>query len=140
MNEKTEVKLLKELVKEAELLSTLRHPNIVLFMGVVLEPPNFCLITEFVVSGLDEFEFGIFVVCGTLTCCRECFFHFLLPSLTGPDPRQPLLSSARATGRGLGLENENDNFDWDRKRHELSAPSQSRDHSPRSEKFQYPYC
>jgi hypothetical protein len=57
MNEKTEVKLLKELVKEAELLSTLRHPNIVLFMGVVLEPPNFCLITEFVVSLINPLLF-----------------------------------------------------------------------------------
>lgn len=46
-----DIRLLKELIKEGEMLSQLRHPNIVLFMGIVMEPPNFCLVTEFVSRG-----------------------------------------------------------------------------------------
>jgi hypothetical protein len=40
---------LKELQKEAEVMASLRHPNIVLFMGICLEPP--CVVTEFCVHG-----------------------------------------------------------------------------------------
>jgi serine/threonine protein kinase len=41
--------MLKELQKEAELMASLRHPNIVLFMGMCPEPP--CVITEFCALG-----------------------------------------------------------------------------------------
>eukprot|EP00172_Hildenbrandia_rubra_P001868 Plantae.Rhodophyta-Hildenbrandia_rubra.ctg2483.p1 GENE.Plantae.Rhodophyta-Hildenbrandia_rubra.ctg2483~~Plantae.Rhodophyta-Hildenbrandia_rubra.ctg2483.p1 ORF type:complete len:405 (-),score=51.22 Plantae.Rhodophyta-Hildenbrandia_rubra.ctg2483:464-1678(-) len=37
--------------KEAELNSKLRHPNIVLFMGICVEPKHVCIVTELMVRG-----------------------------------------------------------------------------------------
>eukprot|EP00026_Physarum_polycephalum_P001102 Phypoly_transcript_01103.p1 GENE.Phypoly_transcript_01103~~Phypoly_transcript_01103.p1 ORF type:complete len:774 (+),score=173.32 Phypoly_transcript_01103:1162-3483(+) len=42
---------LEELAQEAAVMTGLRHPNIVLFMGVCLEPPDLCIITEFMSRG-----------------------------------------------------------------------------------------
>jgi serine/threonine protein kinase len=39
--------LLDELNNELKMLARLRHPNIVLIMGVVTKPPNLCIITEY---------------------------------------------------------------------------------------------
>jgi serine/threonine protein kinase len=36
---------------EITVLSALRHPNVVLFMGAVTVAPNFCIITELVSRG-----------------------------------------------------------------------------------------
>jgi serine/threonine protein kinase len=39
--------LLAELKNEISMLNYLKHPNIVLLMGLVSKPPNLCIITEF---------------------------------------------------------------------------------------------
>ena len=36
-----------ELNNEVNMLATLRHPNIVLLMGIVSKPPNLCIVTEY---------------------------------------------------------------------------------------------
>ena len=41
--------LLGELQREAGMMATLRHPNVVMFLGVCTEPP--CVITEFCARG-----------------------------------------------------------------------------------------
>ncbi len=41
--------LIEELTKESSLMASLRHPNIVLFLGVSLDPP--CMLTEFCARG-----------------------------------------------------------------------------------------
>jgi serine/threonine protein kinase len=33
------------------MLARLRHPNIVLLMGIVSKPPQLCIVTEFLPSG-----------------------------------------------------------------------------------------
>jgi serine/threonine protein kinase/ABC-type branched-subunit amino acid transport system substrate-binding protein len=42
---------LEELSQESAVMTGLRHPNIVLFMGVCLDPPELCIITEFMNRG-----------------------------------------------------------------------------------------
>lgn len=41
--------LVEELTRESTLMAALRHPNIVLFLGISLEPP--CMLTEFCARG-----------------------------------------------------------------------------------------
>ena len=48
MNTDDEISAFK---KEAELNSKLRHPNIVLFMGICVEPKHVCIVTELMVRG-----------------------------------------------------------------------------------------
>ncbi|XP_063789517.1 mitogen-activated protein kinase kinase kinase 20 isoform X1 [Pseudophryne corroboree] len=45
------VKKLLKIEKEAEILSVLSHRNIIQFYGAVLEPPNYCIITEYAAGG-----------------------------------------------------------------------------------------
>eukprot|EP00033_Pygsuia_biforma_P003527 GCRY01003861.1.p1 GENE.GCRY01003861.1~~GCRY01003861.1.p1 ORF type:complete len:766 (+),score=168.79 GCRY01003861.1:243-2540(+) len=45
--QKMEKKHLREFRHEINLMSKLRHPNVVLFMGASTRPPNLCVITEF---------------------------------------------------------------------------------------------
>eukprot|EP00026_Physarum_polycephalum_P000640 Phypoly_transcript_00641.p1 GENE.Phypoly_transcript_00641~~Phypoly_transcript_00641.p1 ORF type:complete len:1297 (+),score=194.44 Phypoly_transcript_00641:293-4183(+) len=42
---------LDEFAQEAAVMTGLRHPNIVLFMGVCLEPANICIVTELMQKG-----------------------------------------------------------------------------------------
>lgn len=42
---------LEDFAKEAMVMVGLRHPNIVLFMGVCLEPPDLCIVTEYMPRG-----------------------------------------------------------------------------------------
>ena len=42
----------KEFKKEVKIMRTLRHPNIVEFLGVCMEPPNLCLVTEYLSNGI----------------------------------------------------------------------------------------
>jgi len=42
---------LQEFKKELNILSRLRHPNVVLLMGACTSPPNLCFITEFLAGG-----------------------------------------------------------------------------------------
>ncbi|XP_077304147.1 mitogen-activated protein kinase kinase kinase 20 isoform X2 [Lithobates pipiens] len=45
------VKKLLKIEKEAEILSMLSHRNIIQFYGAVLEPPNYCIVTEYAACG-----------------------------------------------------------------------------------------
>ncbi|XP_075036720.1 mitogen-activated protein kinase kinase kinase 20 isoform X2 [Mixophyes fleayi] len=45
------VKKLLKIEKEAEILSVLSHRNIIQFYGAVLEPPNYCIVTEYAAGG-----------------------------------------------------------------------------------------
>jgi len=42
---------LKEFRAEIQMMSKLRHPNVVLFMGACTNPPNLCIVTEFLPRG-----------------------------------------------------------------------------------------
>ena len=44
----------REFRKEVKIMRTLRHPNIVEFLGVCMEPSNLCLVTEFLSNGSLE--------------------------------------------------------------------------------------
>ncbi|KAL3839763.1 hypothetical protein ACJIZ3_024354 [Penstemon smallii] len=41
----------EEFLQEVSIMKSLRHPNIVLFMGVVTEPPNLSIVTEYLSRG-----------------------------------------------------------------------------------------
>ncbi|XP_047337004.1 serine/threonine-protein kinase CTR1 [Impatiens glandulifera] len=43
--------LFGEFLREVAIMKRLRHPNIVLFMGAVTEPPNFSIVTEYLSRG-----------------------------------------------------------------------------------------
>lgn len=43
--------LLDEFQNEIDMLSKLRHPNIVLIMGIVSIPPNLSIVTEYLPNG-----------------------------------------------------------------------------------------
>ena len=43
--------LLAELSNEVSMLCQLRHPHIVLLMGICSRPPNLCIIMEFLPNG-----------------------------------------------------------------------------------------
>lgn len=43
--------LMDELNNEINMLATLRHPNIVLLMGIVSKPPKLCIVTECLSQG-----------------------------------------------------------------------------------------
>eukprot|EP00026_Physarum_polycephalum_P002356 Phypoly_transcript_02362.p1 GENE.Phypoly_transcript_02362~~Phypoly_transcript_02362.p1 ORF type:complete len:737 (+),score=63.66 Phypoly_transcript_02362:510-2720(+) len=42
---------LDQFARESSVMIGLRHPNILLFMGVCVEPPEFCIVTEFCLRG-----------------------------------------------------------------------------------------
>ncbi|XP_042457633.1 serine/threonine-protein kinase CTR1-like [Zingiber officinale] len=42
---------LREFLREVAIMKSLRHPNIVLFMGAVTEPPNLSIVTEYLSRG-----------------------------------------------------------------------------------------
>uniref|UniRef100_J3LDE4 non-specific serine/threonine protein kinase n=1 Tax=Oryza brachyantha TaxID=4533 RepID=J3LDE4_ORYBR len=42
---------LKEFLREVAIMKSLRHPNIVLFMGAVTQPPNLSIVTEYLSRG-----------------------------------------------------------------------------------------
>jgi serine/threonine protein kinase len=44
-------RILLELRKESVIMSSLRHPNILLFLGVCIVPPNLCILTEYMKNG-----------------------------------------------------------------------------------------
>jgi len=44
-------KVLKEFKTEIAVLSDLRHPNLILFLGASIEPPNLCIVYEFMEKG-----------------------------------------------------------------------------------------
>lgn len=51
MKTRTDKDLIYSLLKEAKLLSELQHANILLFIGVVNEQDNLCMVTEFMSKG-----------------------------------------------------------------------------------------
>jgi serine/threonine protein kinase len=48
---KVDPDIVEEFCHEAEIMRRLRHPCLTLFMGVSLEHPHLCIVTEFVVRG-----------------------------------------------------------------------------------------
>lgn len=44
-------KTMQSFVREAQLLSEIRHPNVVLLIGISIEPPNIAIITEYLGNG-----------------------------------------------------------------------------------------
>ena len=65
--------LLKELQQEAGLMASLRHPNVVLFLGVCFQPP--AMVTEFCARGslLDILQKGL-----RDAVCPDVFYLHLL--------------------------------------------------------------
>jgi len=51
LNQRMTDEALQEFRSEVQMLRSLRHPNIVLFMGVCTVPPNFAIVTEFCARG-----------------------------------------------------------------------------------------
>ena len=53
LNESKNIKkdVLIEFVREVQIMSDLRHPNVLLFMGACVEPPNLAIVTAFMVKG-----------------------------------------------------------------------------------------
>ena len=45
------MEVMEELNNEVNMLATLRHPSIVLLIGIVSKPPNLCIITEYLQKG-----------------------------------------------------------------------------------------
>jgi len=48
---KVAVEIIEEFAQEADIMHRLRHPCLTLFMGVSLEHPHLCILTEFVARG-----------------------------------------------------------------------------------------
>ena len=48
---KVEEQILEEFCSEAEIMHRLRHPSLAMFMGICLEPPHLCILTELVPRG-----------------------------------------------------------------------------------------
>lgn len=42
---------LREFAREANLMKTLRHPNVLQFLGASLDPPDICIVTEYMPKG-----------------------------------------------------------------------------------------
>jgi serine/threonine protein kinase len=42
---------MRRFLREVEIMRSLRHPNIVEFMGVCIEQPNICIVTEYLKKG-----------------------------------------------------------------------------------------
>ncbi|WCJ34375.1 Protein kinase superfamily protein [Euphorbia peplus] len=51
MEQDFHVERFKEFVREVAIMKRLRHPNIVLFMGAVVQPPNLSIVTEYLSRG-----------------------------------------------------------------------------------------
>ncbi|GAB2300683.1 copper transport protein ctr1 [Dionaea muscipula] len=51
MEQDFHVQKLKEFLREIAIMKRLRHPNIVLFMGAVTQPPNLSIVTEYLSRG-----------------------------------------------------------------------------------------
>lgn len=94
---------LKAFVDEVSMLARLRHPNICLFMGVCIEPPNRAIVTELVTRGSlwdvlrtpDIFvRAAIFLVAKTV-CCVISHCPFMYVSVC----RMGLALRSRVTGR-----------------------------------------
>eukprot|EP01102_Stenamoeba_stenopodia_P012134 TRINITY_DN3792_c0_g1_i2.p1 TRINITY_DN3792_c0_g1~~TRINITY_DN3792_c0_g1_i2.p1 ORF type:complete len:732 (-),score=135.02 TRINITY_DN3792_c0_g1_i2:82-2277(-) len=49
--QQADARILLELRKESVIMSSLRHPNILLFLGVCITPPNLCILTEYMRNG-----------------------------------------------------------------------------------------
>ncbi|KAL9425256.1 hypothetical protein AB3S75_032237 [Citrus x aurantiifolia] len=51
MEQEFHVERFKEFLREVAIMKRLRHPNIVLFMGAVTQPPNLSIVTEYLSRG-----------------------------------------------------------------------------------------
>ncbi|OQR94815.1 serine/threonine protein kinase [Thraustotheca clavata] len=50
-NQSLSEEILSEFYREVAVVSRLRHPNIVLFLGVAISPPKYCLVFEYMENG-----------------------------------------------------------------------------------------
>ncbi|KAL5079489.1 hypothetical protein RYX36_007910 [Vicia faba] len=51
LNQDISGEALEEFISEVRIMKRLRHPNVVLFMGAVIRPPNLSIVTEFLPRG-----------------------------------------------------------------------------------------
>ena len=58
--------------REIEILATIRHPNVVGFIGACHQPPNVCLVTEFCARGSLDHLLHKSGVYGYLQTMRTC--------------------------------------------------------------------
>lgn len=72
LKENANAKTAKDFRREVDLMSELRHPNIVCLMGVCLTGEPLCMLFEFMVRGdLHEFLMGHSPRCDVSTCSDE---------------------------------------------------------------------
>ncbi len=81
-NDPEKEKIVRKLKEEASIMSTLRHPNVLLFMGLSTDLPNICLVTEFMEKGsLHDVVQGTMVNDGDFIrmisdiCCGMNYLH-----------------------------------------------------------------
>jgi Janus kinase 2 len=95
-NEELEAKFFHEFAIEAKLMSNLRHPNIVMFMGVIIESDFIGLVTEYCAEGnvnsvlmdaANEQALGVHIISRMLvdTCRGMSFLHLHNPPIIHKD-------------------------------------------------------
>ena len=70
---------LRSFCDEAYLLSTLHHPNILQFIGVVIQPDKLCIVTEF----MSEGDLSMFLRQAKVTFTPAQKLHFMLDAARG---------------------------------------------------------
>ena len=92
----------KEFKKEVKIMRTLRHPNIVEFLGVCMEPPNLCLVTEYLSNGsLEDVLTRIAANNGKTEDVGYCFGHGQEGTLFKKFSLKRIISLAKDIARGL---------------------------------------
>jgi hypothetical protein len=101
--------LLDELKKEVSILSQLRHPNVVLYIGACTQPPNVCILTEWCARGslydvLHDYSIHInakLIIDLAIGIAQGmCYLHSLPKKIIHRD-----LSQSRGWVRPVGLDN-----------------------------------
>jgi serine/threonine protein kinase len=95
-------KTVQDFKNELSILSILQHPNIVMFLGAVLEPPTLCLLTELCAGSLADLlqlarskqlniTWGLTLEI-SLDCAKACaYLHALSPAVLHRDIKVQLV-------------------------------------------------